>query len=313
MKKWKVMLFAGAAGLLMMAMGAVMGADTGGIFIGYHNNSFTGFNFFNDDGVFIKTTEKDSLPFTEIYVSVTNLEVRLFESSSFGYDFNRRDERNITIGVADGILTVSERGSVNVNLFSLGPFLGLFSTERGHTEYLDIYVPPNTALDTVRIQITSGGAAIDGITCNDLAVRLSSGSTDVNNVTVNSLSLHSTSGAISIHNTDAAEVFINVTSGNITASNLHSGGMTARTISGNISMEGTFLAETDIKVTSGNVTLNLNGSEQQYNIKTFSTSGRVRVNGERRSTGTVMRSSADNTLLLQTVSGNVNVNFMHKQ
>jgi hypothetical protein len=185
------------------------------------------------------------------------------------------------------------------------------------SSYLDITVPRGTSLAAITVDLAFGGVTIDAAVADRAEIKVDSGSISASDITSESFKVDSSFGDIDLQNINAGDVVIASDSGSIKLWNLtvpgdltlkssfgkvdldavnagtskfdmSSGDFSARGISvangmelnssyGDIELSGSLRGYSAINSDSGNLDMELNGTEDDYEISTESDAGDVRI------------------------------------
>jgi hypothetical protein len=299
----KSLLFIIIIGLCLMTAGSLMGACrsidinfwgfnaqlnagfdyNGGR--GNRNNQPLNFGATSRDGNWLTVTEHNLPAFTEIHVSLVNMDIELRQSDHFGMELRYYSGSNISWVVNNGRLTIedrtSNRNSRQINLFS---GIGVTAHSGG---YAVIYFP---AAEHIFVNSVSGDIIADNHG-RQMKLATVSGAVKINHAQSDIIALATVSGDVSLHDVTVPTLSMDTVSGNATAVNINSDTISFQTVSGNLRYD-------------------TERGQAQYHISKTSISGRLHINGETipRSEHTG-RGGGPYRLNLNSISGNVDLFF----
>jgi len=294
-KLWKWIGICAGAGVVLMIVGVLLGANLRGI-------SFEGGRFrmaSGDAETIAAYTNTEAI--TELNIRTASLRVDVVVGESYGFEIKYGGRsRNISYELSNGVLTIRQRSRFSFN-FGVG-----WTGNRG--ESVTVFIPAGVELDSATIRVSSGNIRIEGLEANNMSLRTSSGRINADAITADNLDVRASSGSVTLQGIEARNIEVNISSGSLTVSDAVYNEFRARTNSGSVRMDGVFLGYTNVRVDSGSITLNVDGAERDFNYTTRASSGTVRVNDNRVGTITMDR-GADNSITVRSSSGNIRLNF----
>ncbi|MDR2590861.1 MAG: DUF4097 domain-containing protein [Oscillospiraceae bacterium] len=330
---WIIIILTIVAGLTLAVLGFVLGASK----TLYLDRS--GLHIAGNEIIHIE--EYDLEPFKNIHVDVRGTNVKFVASDSFGLEIYS-DNTQWEWSQKNDTLIVSLITTTRIQLMSFD----FFSHERN---YIKIFIPLGTVLDTVSIEANSGSVEIGDLTANSIEVSCRTGNIHINNITSDYLhinttsgnitgsnlnaknlistlrtgraSLHTintenfsiecTSGSITVTNAEFNNASFKVQTGNITLNDVTSLGLNAQTTSGIIRISGDFSGKSIVQARTGNVFMSTSGHKNDYSFDLSVRTGSITLDGERRSGERTIISGLEmeNHIKILTTSGNIDVEF----
>jgi len=311
-KLWKIIGIIAAVGAILMSTGMLLGANTGGIQMGRG-----GMRVDSNELLHVHFTDLDA--FENISINVSSMQVRIVQADYFGFEARYRDNSNFNYSIQNGTINISQGMFYGSQISIMG-----FGWER---EYVTIFVPHDAVFNEVNIRSSSGRVIIESLDCVNLTLNVSSGRIEVDNLRAAAASIRSTSGSVTVSNAvvesglevrvssggitinnSSADYFeLRTTSGRVTVSGIVSNGLSAESSSGRIYLQGILNGENNVRASSGRINIDVDGAESDFNINAHTSSGNVRINGQ-RGVG-VVNNNAGNSISARTASGGVNINF----
>jgi len=248
-------------------------------------------------------SEPDTAPFTSINLNMVSHDIEFVASERYGIEITNNSNTEVTWSLQDGRLTIKEESKRKI--LGFGFLRNIF---KGGSS-LKIYLPADADLGEVSIKNVSGKITIADLDCTLLRINVVSGKTEISRITVDRLIFEGVSGRLTTHQCRAESVKVSIISGDSSFSVLKSGSLSFDTVSGGIDISGELLGYNDIKAISGNVRLNVSGKPADYNKQVSLLSGRLRINGQNFGKNYSENTGAPNSLKIDTVSGDVDVDF----
>ena len=247
-------------------------------------------------------------PFQNINVNVSSSRVIILPGDS--YRVVTPTGRNApTVNVSNGELTIASRPQGGVVSFGI-------NTSSAADHEIRIYLPVGHDMDGIRVRTSSGRIQIDGVNAGYIDVNSSSGRVEVTNLTtpLSRVSLRSSSGRISLENVQMAEdLTLQTSSGRIELDRVAWGSLSARTSSGRINItrgqNGGGAGSAVLQTSSGSVNVEIAGSRDDYRYELSTSSGSMRVDGERFSGRNAAGGQGDNEINVRTSSGSIRLDF----
>ena len=213
-----------------------------------------------------------------------------------------------TVNVANGELTIASRPQGRVVHF------GINTSPADHE--IRVYLPAGHDLDRIQVRTSSGRIQIDGANADYINANSSSGRVEVSNLVAapSRVNLRSSSGRISMENAEVAgDLTLQTSSGRIELDRVAWGDLSARTSSGNINIargrEGTTGGSTTLQTSSGSVNVEIAGSRNDYRYVLNTSSGSMRVDGERYQGRNASGGNGSDEISIRTSSGSIRLDF----
>jgi len=289
----------------------------------------------------VRISEKDITPFNSISVSSSSTRIELVESDGYGLDILVPDRFAPEWDVTGGRLTIRENAAWFNSGWNIFP--------RNH--YIKVYYPAGTAFTGISLASASGRIELSRADVADLRIESASGrinakAESAGNVSVESSSgditfsgsggnvrIISQSGAVQAVSDNCDALSVTTSSGRITLTgkgdtptalsvNTQSGrvdikggswrDVTARTSSGGANISGKMLGSAFVETASGSVQISVDGSLSEFGYSLTSSSGSIRLQGERMAKPAQSAGSFDNNINVVTSSGGIRVDFTNR-
>ena len=213
-----------------------------------------------------------------------------------------------------GIQVTTSSGRIQIDGVSAG-YINANSSS-GRIEISNMTTP----MSNVNLRSSSGRIAIDNVDItNDLTAQASSGRIEIRNIAspMNRAYIRSTSGRVSVENLEMArEVTIQTSSGRIDLDRVGWGDLSARASSGRINIVrgrgigGSTGGNITLQTSSGAVNLEIVGNRSDYRYVFNTSSGSMRVNGERFPGRNFSGGNGTNEISIRTSSGSIRLDFV---
>ena len=190
----------------------------------------------------------------------------------------------------------------------------------------------NLSFTNGTLESTSGNINLNDVSWNDLSARTisgqiriagadicegstrlhtTSGNIQMDDISATLLEARSASGRIGGRNLSFTSGTMESTSGNISLNDVSWNNLNARTISGQIRIAGADIHEggTQLQATSGNINLGVRGRRDDFTYSLTSTSGSMRVNGERLQGRMGAGGRGEHPIIINVTSGNIRLDF----
>jgi len=273
-------------------------------------------------GIYLTNIDSDvvSIEGDTITINTREVESNWIQTGTTGN--NRRQRQNGLNFITDW--------NLNITAFNITPYIG------GRRE-IRILLPADESFGIFRLNSTSGGVRINNLNADAVYARTTSGTIRASRIESEQLILSSTSGTIRMENIRATYLDATAVSGSIRGENVITGyselqstsgsinidnvgwhTMTARSVSGTIRLSDAQIRltgnpehGTSLQTTSGSAHLEIvSGTLQDFSYAINTTSGTMRVNSNRVTTGrSASHISGDHLIEIRTVSGSVRLDF----
>lgn len=337
---WKIALVLIVAGFALSALGFAFGARGGYAFFEDGRLRIVS----SDENIIVR--EMDVAQFDVVEVKTGSASIELIASDSYGFEISLPQYvGKPSWSITDGKLAID--ASSQANMFSIVNFniashyvkvyypVGNASVLKSVdlTASSGGILLQGVSAESISLKASSGSISAEVPYYRQATARNSSGSITFNGNGDNaSLILVANSGTIRADSSGCAIVDISNSSGSITLSGdtlpsaevqlkASSGtirseipawqSLTAKNTSGSINIIGQPHGNTSASVSSGSITMTLNGDESDFSYDMSTTSGTIRIGGQR--IGSPARYSSDtagNTLMADATSGSIRVDFI---
>ena len=180
-----------------------------------------------------------------------------------------------------------------------------------------VYLPAGHSMDELSVRTSSGRIHIDGVNAGSIYANSSSGRVEVSNLAspVQSMNIRSSSGRVEIANVPAVnDLTLQTSSGRVELNRVGWVNLTTRTSSGRIEIvrgrENIAGGSTVLQTSSGSVNVDIVGDRSSYRYELGTSSGSMRVDGERFSGRDFRGGSGADDISIRTSSGSIRLNFV---
>ena len=163
--------------------------------------SFWGFGFENYD-VDVNTYDFSKETVSEIVIDMNAADINIEYGNEFSVDASFPDKYAPTVDMNNGKLEIKQRQNIK-NWSGSNDFL------------LNITVPNNTTLDTLKIDVSAGDVDIKDIKANKLIIDANAGDIDVNDITSEKITIDANAGDINVMGSTAKNIEVNVNAGDV--------------------------------------------------------------------------------------------------
>ena len=239
------------------------------------------------------TFADNTLPeFTDIDISMVSMDIILKQADYYGVEIVYPSDRDISWGVRNGKLTVSDKTKrgrpLNISLFGgMGALVGA-GDDRGYV----LVSCPADRIDDISLLAVSGNILLEKYTARSLSASTVSGGVDILDSTAGKIDANSVSGGIFLKNCGTDKI-------------------SAETVSGPVTLISCEFKDLDLNSVSGGIQYETALAEEKYGVNLSSVSGSLNINGERVSKKSYDKnnSGAPYTLNAETISGSINLKF----
>lgn len=245
-------------------------------------SSVTGHSFIGNRNTINLTKDFENVRSLKIDHSFGNLTIK--SGDTFRVEAKNVSEDFRAEVSPSGTLTLDENN--NRVSFMWFNFSG-FGSFKSHTT---VYLPEDFTAKLVELDSGAGNVTIEDLATEKLILNAGAGNVVGSNVLANGVEIDGGVGNITLLKVLFKDA------------NINSG-------VGNLKLSGQLVGENKIDGGVGSVHLNLNGEEEDYNIKVESGIGKIRVNGEKISREYQSRKGIDNSIYVNAGLGNVRINF----
>lgn len=245
-------------------------------------SSVTGHSFIGNRNTINLTKDFENVRSLKIDHSFGNLTIK--SGDTFRVEAKNVSEDFRAEVSPSGTLTLDENNSrVSFMWFNFSGF-GSF---KSHTT---VYLPEDFTAKLVELDTGAGNVTIEDLATETLMLNAGAGNIKGSNVLANGVEIDGGVGNITLSKVLFKDA------------NINSG-------VGNLKLSGQLVGENKIDGGVGSVHLNLNGEEEDYNIKVESGIGKIRLNGEKISREYQSRKGTDNSIYVNAGLGDVRINF----
>jgi len=329
---WKVIIIAIIAGLALAVLGLSMGASR----TVYLNKS----GVHIDDGEVIRVTESNLDYFKSIIIDTDFSDVQFISADEYGIDVSGYD-MECDWSLENGILKITHKYIKKLRLS-----LSYWSSERN---YVKVYFPKDSVLETVTINCDSGDISIGSFQADSLHIRNLFGDVELHSITSDDLRIDidsgklkgadlnarslfynnkfgdgsfqtvsaerfaadSDSGDLELNGCEFEDIVIKSKFGKTAANGVISSGADIYSDSGDLILSGEFSGETVIRSKFGDVILTSSLKKDDYSYDINVTFGSIKFGDDRMGSDASIKSSIEsqNSLKITVSSGDVEVNF----
>lgn len=298
-----------ALGIVMILVGIALGGRIYNLSI--QPNSHTTEKSVSHDLTGVSLTDTKDIQSLNFKLSANEIEIRT------GEEFSVRGGRLSKNKVDDGVWCVESKFSdhfYQIDIFGLSLPIprGWHSNE--NDEEIIITLPRNVRLQDAKLNLTAADVDIDLLACDTLNLDLSAGDVTIESLLAGDINVSASAGNIDIEQyqiTQSAK--LDCSAGDIDfGKHSHAfqnfcSNLSADCSMGDIEINGKLMGENFIDCTMGNITLNLPGSQGNYNVNHTSQSlGDISFN-EKNATST---NEIYGTLDLDCTLGDIDINYL---
>jgi hypothetical protein len=295
MKAMKLTVITVGAGLLLVLIGLLMDAETGGVYWDHGPKLAK-----DNDYVFV---EENLNAFKNIDIAANLGDIEILPGD--GHAIAARglgDEWHWDVNGDTLEIRQSGRNSVTFG-FNFGSF-------EENTRKITVYLPPNAAMERVSVFSGSGDLTAEGFNAKEIITEMGLGTAYYNNVTADSLKLDCKSGDLEFTGCGLGNVGATIGLGAFEAESVTINGMNLNCKSGDVSIRGDLRGETVITAGLGSVDIETALPVTDYSYDFRTSLGEVGVNGEDMGVrASDAGSTAANTMDIDAKSGNIDVMF----
>lgn len=214
------------------------------------------------NGPSVQTDKIDQLePFTRIDIRMDYADITIEESDHFSLEYELTAWEKPVISVKNGCLTISQppHNYGNNRFFLFGSsFSGtVYNSWNSSREYLTVYIPENTQLDTVYVSTSSGKTELSGLKTGQLTIDDDYGDARLTDITCTSADFSLSSGKFTADNLKAESLKLSDDYGDCILKNSEiSGNTTLFLSSGTLKMQQSSTGALTVDSDYGNVDLN---------------------------------------------------------
>lgn len=337
-KMWLIISIIIAVGFILTLLGLFTGTKNGIYF------DSKGLHVINDT-----ISEDKELNLGEIQnidINLSHMKIIFEESDTFGIIIRRYDDDNeILWNVNNGTLKVTEKSEIKLRLFSLD--LRFLNQET--RSYVKIYLPKDTKLNNVSINIKDSNIKLSNLKSDNLNIKNGYGKVELEKIETSSLKVEMNDGSFSskslvaeqislvnsygrvnfdelttkillielkdgnleLNKAESEETNIKNRYGKINAINFTSENTTIEAKDGSIKIDGDLTGNTQIQSTYGKVELDLKQAKTYYSLDLTTKYGKIRLDDDKLKESQNLTTTQDNgkTLKVNAKDGNININF----
>ncbi len=216
---------------------------------------------------------------------------------------NSSTEKMVKYGMENGCFELRTRKKMNI-----------FSIEAGEAEKekIYLYLPKGMQLQAVHVELEGGNISIHELAADDMILEIGAGNLTIDSLNAQELELSIGAGKADIEQLKAQNAVMEIGAGNLKMKDFSAENITMDVGMGNLDADGSIGESADIQCGMGNVTLNLEGSEKDYNYNVECSMGNVKV-GETKLSSVAAERYVDNGsqrfLDVECAMGNATIRF----
>lgn len=174
---------------------------------------------------------------------------------------------------------------------------------------LSITVPEGVLLKEITVDHGAGELELLDLTTEELRIDGGSGSIKVQNIEAERSRLDTGSGILKVMDCRLGETRLNTGSGICTFEEVIAENLLLDSGSGRVTYHGVLTGNCIFDTGSGSLNLNIEGKEEDYNIRADLGSGGMYINGKKESERKITYEDAANSFVIESGSGRVSINF----
>lgn len=163
--------------------------------------SFWGFGFENYD-VDVNTYDFSKETVSEIVIDMNAADINIDYGNTFSVDASFPEKYTPDVELKNGMLTVSQKQSIK-NMHGFDDFK------------LDIVIPKDTDLKTIKLDISAGDIDIRNIKLEKLELDANAGDIDINDIIAEKINIDANAGDINVMDCTAEKIDLNVNAGDV--------------------------------------------------------------------------------------------------
>ncbi|SCZ76498.1 DUF4097 family beta strand repeat-containing protein [Pseudobutyrivibrio xylanivorans] len=234
-----------------------------------HIMNFGGFSWFSD-GWHNGNSETRNYDFsnekvTDIVIDMSAADINIKYGSQLSVDSSFPEKYEPTVELKGGKLTIVQKDSAK--------------HKRNLDGYkLDIVVPNNTKLDSLKIDIAAGDIDIKDIQADDFDIDANAGDIDINDITAEKIDIDANAGDIDVKNVTAEKIGIDANAGDLNLMDSTAKSAEVSANAGDIDITGTY-DQIECACDFGDVDIDAPSTERK-NIDVDCAFGSVNVNSK---------------------------------
>ena len=234
-----------------------------------HIVNFGGFSWFSDGWHNVNSNTRNydfsNEDVTDIVIDMSAADINIKYGSQLSVDASFPEKYEPTVELKGGKLTIVQKENTK-HLKSLEDFT------------LDIEIPNNTKLDTLKIDIAAGDIDIKDIRADDFDIDANAGDIDINDMTAKKIDIDANAGDIDVKNVTADKIGIDANAGDINLMDSTAKSAEVNANAGDIDITGTY-EQIDCECDFGDVDINAPNTDRK-NINVDCSFGSVNVSGK---------------------------------
>lgn len=163
-------------------------------------------------------------------------------------------------------------------------------------------------IKTVNLKTSNGRIEVMNMNLDKANLTTSNGRIEVTDSTVSTLNIETSNGQINLTNVISNVAELDTSNGDINLNTININQLNGETSNGSI--EGSKITSTDLdlETSNGSISLNINGSFTDYQVKTKTSNGKVRINDEFYGNSTYNKNQIP-YIEVETSNGNIKLSF----
>lgn len=320
MKKTKLWLIIGVilmvAGIGLAAVGTVSGATWNWRF------NFSDFKIHTGSDNYIKET-KTLEAFDKLIIDTSTIDINITKGNEYSITYFVPEDRKPEISSKNGVTTINFEKDNSITFLD---FSFMFNHEEN--SYVNITIPDSEAVKVIditsstadikisslsidgKISTSTGDIRLEKNKMGDMGFSVSTGDIYIDNCSIDSLETKASTGEVKLTNSIITGKYTSKTStGDVTISGSELDGFTLSGSTSDVTVSSSTIENIKLETSTGDIKLGLNGTEDEYSIEIYTSTGDIDIDGEEFEKKYKKTASGTNSININTSTGDVDIDF----